>query len=101
MGDEKGFVPTPSFSEDILSPQDAGHIDHTLVELSEQVFDLDDEVSKAIAARRKRWTMIYSAVFFVGTLLLVVAKTLEWRLDRNSGSPQTEGVRQNKPGRGR
>jgi hypothetical protein len=83
LGDQRGWVLAPSFDENALSAQDAATIELSLARLAEQSFVVSGKVSDALAARRKRSTSIYNGVFFLGSFLLILAKILEWRIDRS------------------
>lgn len=77
----QGWIATPSFRENVLTAEAAREIDQQLLSLSEQAFALSNQMSEALTRRRHLSSMIYTTLFFMGSALLILAKTLEWRAE--------------------
>lgn len=89
LGGKKGWVAAPTFDKDAIPAKEATDLDVTVVTVAEPVLTLQGKLADALTDRRKQATRIHIGVFFIGTLLLIVAKTAEWRVDL--GKPAVPG----------
>lgn len=85
LGSRRGWVAAPAFDLKLLSASEAFKIEQSAEQLVERIFSLHGEALDAFAKRKKQWTWFYAGAFFIGTLMLISSKLLEWYFDPVSG----------------